>query len=71
MVDDAEADWLHPANSFDLIHTRHTIQAFRNWPQIFEKAFTYVSYLLFSFRDFPLQTLSLTPVLDTSNQELG
>jgi Methyltransferase domain len=42
MVDDAEAEWLHPANSFDLIHTRHTIQAFRNWPNIFERAFTYV-----------------------------
>ncbi|QDS70612.1 hypothetical protein FKW77_000433 [Venturia effusa] len=38
MVDDAESEWLHPRDSFDLIHTRHTIQAFRNWPQIFERA---------------------------------
>lgn len=42
MVDDAEAEWLHPRNSFDLIHTRHTIQAFRNWPQIFERAFEHL-----------------------------
>lgn len=42
MVDDAEAEWLHPRNSFDLVHTRHTIQAFRNWPQIFERAFEHL-----------------------------
>ncbi|KAE9961879.1 hypothetical protein BLS_001197 [Venturia inaequalis] len=42
MVDDAEAEWLHPRNSFDLIHTRHTIQAFRNWPQIYERAFEHL-----------------------------
>ncbi|TID26881.1 S-adenosyl-L-methionine-dependent methyltransferase [Venturia nashicola] len=42
MVDDAEAEWLHPRNSFDLIHTRHTIQAFRNWQQIFARAFEHL-----------------------------
>lgn len=50
MVDDAEAEWLHPRNSFDLIHTRHTIQAFRNWPQIFERAFEYVFWAFQLFR---------------------
>ena len=39
MVDDAEADWLHKAESFDYVHTRHTIQAFRDWPTLFSRAY--------------------------------
>jgi hypothetical protein len=42
MVDDAESEWLYPQNFFDYIHTRHTIQAFHNWPVLFERAFAYV-----------------------------
>ncbi|KKY24888.1 putative methyltransferase domain-containing protein [Diplodia seriata] len=38
MVDDAEDEWLHPRNHFDYIHTRHTVQGFRNWPKLFERA---------------------------------
>ncbi|KAK0663248.1 Secondary metabolism regulator LAE1 [Lasiodiplodia hormozganensis] len=38
MVDDAEDEWLHPRNTFDYIHTRHTVQGFRNWPKLFERA---------------------------------
>jgi Methyltransferase domain len=39
MVDDAESEWLHPPNHFDYIHTRHTIQAFRDWPNLYASAF--------------------------------
>ncbi|KAF2087635.1 S-adenosyl-L-methionine-dependent methyltransferase [Saccharata proteae CBS 121410] len=42
MVDDAEDEWLHPQNHFDLVHTRHTVQAFRNWPQLFQRALTHL-----------------------------
>lgn len=38
MVDDAEDEWLHPPNHFDYIHTRHTVQGFRNWPKLMERA---------------------------------
>ncbi|KAF2808335.1 S-adenosyl-L-methionine-dependent methyltransferase [Mytilinidion resinicola] len=38
MVDDVEAEWLYPVNHFDYIHTRHTIQAFRNWPLLYSRA---------------------------------
>jgi len=39
MVDDAESDWLHKPESFDYVHTRHTIQAFRDWPTLFSRAY--------------------------------
>lgn len=39
MVDDAESEWLHKPDVFDYVHTRHTIQAFRDWPTMFERAF--------------------------------
>ena len=39
MVDDAESEWLYPQNHFDYVHTRHTIQAFKNWPLLMERAF--------------------------------
>lgn len=42
MVDDAESEWLYPQDHFDLVHTRHTIQAFKNWPLLMERAFAYV-----------------------------
>ncbi|KAK8153883.1 S-adenosyl-L-methionine-dependent methyltransferase [Phyllosticta citrichinensis] len=42
MVDDAEDDWLHPRNHFDYIHTRHTVQGFRNWPQLMRRAFKHL-----------------------------
>ena len=42
MVDDAESEWLHPPNHFDYIHTRHTIQAFHNWPQLFANAYNHL-----------------------------
>ncbi|KAF2493858.1 S-adenosyl-L-methionine-dependent methyltransferase, partial [Lophium mytilinum] len=42
MVDDAEAEWLYPINHFDYIHTRHTIQAFRNWPLLYSRALTHL-----------------------------
>ena len=50
MVDDAESEWLYPQNHFDYVHTRHTIQAFKNWPLLMERAFAYV-LLSISFRN--------------------
>ncbi|GME33718.1 methyltransferase domain-containing protein [Neofusicoccum parvum] len=38
MVDDAEDEWLHPRDHFDYIHTRHTVQGFRNWPKLMQRA---------------------------------
>lgn len=39
MVDDAESEWLQEPNFFDYIHTRHTIQSFRDWPTLFSRAY--------------------------------
>ncbi|KAF5665745.1 methyltransferase [Fusarium heterosporum] len=38
MVDDVESTWLHPQDHFDYIHSRHTVQAIKNWPQLFGNA---------------------------------
>lgn len=38
MVDDVESPWLHPPNHFDYIHSRHTIMAIKDWPQLFRRA---------------------------------
>ncbi|KAF2140297.1 uncharacterized protein K452DRAFT_310055 [Aplosporella prunicola CBS 121167] len=38
IVDDAEDEWLHPRNHFDYVHTRHTVQGFRNWPKLMRRA---------------------------------
>ncbi|KAH7185492.1 S-adenosyl-L-methionine-dependent methyltransferase [Fusarium flagelliforme] len=38
MVDDVESSWLHPQNHFDYIHSRHTVQAVKDWPRLFESA---------------------------------
>jgi hypothetical protein len=40
LLDDAESEWLYPSDHFDYVHTRHTIQAFRNWPNLFSNALT-------------------------------
>lgn len=42
MVDDAESEWLHKPDHFDYIHTRHTIQAFRDWPALFSRAYHHI-----------------------------
>ncbi|KAK0703450.1 S-adenosyl-L-methionine-dependent methyltransferase [Lasiosphaeria miniovina] len=36
MVDDVE--WLHPANYFDYIHSRHTVMAIKNWPRLMKRS---------------------------------
>jgi len=38
-VDDAESEWPNEPNFFDYIHTRHTIQAFHDWPTLFSRAY--------------------------------
>ncbi|KAF4966627.1 hypothetical protein FSARC_5712 [Fusarium sarcochroum] len=38
MVDDVESPWLYPANHFEYIHSRHTVQAIKDWPQLFTNA---------------------------------
>jgi len=42
MVDDAESEWLHKPDFFDYIHTRHTIQAFRDWPTLYSRAYRHL-----------------------------
>lgn len=38
MVDDVESSWLHPQNHFDYVHSRHTVQAVKDWPRLFDSA---------------------------------
>lgn len=38
MVDDVESPWLHPQNHFDYVHSRHTVQGIKDWPQLFSNA---------------------------------
>lgn len=38
-VDDAEADWLYGADTFDYVHARFMSMAIRDWPQLLGKAY--------------------------------
>ncbi|KAK0658353.1 Secondary metabolism regulator LAE1 [Lasiodiplodia hormozganensis] len=38
LVDDAEAPWVYPTDYFDLVHARHTVQAFRNYLGMLKQA---------------------------------
>ncbi|KAK5019858.1 methyltransferase domain-containing protein [Cryomyces antarcticus] len=42
MVDDAESEWLNSPNYFDYVHTRHTVQGFRDWPLLMRRAFRHI-----------------------------
>ncbi|KAF4418862.1 methyltransferase [Fusarium acutatum] len=42
MVDDVESPWLHPQNHFDYVHSRHTVQGIKDWPQLFSNALRHV-----------------------------
>ncbi|KAF2237966.1 S-adenosyl-L-methionine-dependent methyltransferase, partial [Viridothelium virens] len=42
MVDDAESEWLHPRDHFDLVHARHCLPAFKDWAGVFASAFAHV-----------------------------
>ncbi|KAI6775362.1 hypothetical protein HG530_002120 [Fusarium avenaceum] len=42
MVDDVESTWLYPQDHFDYIHSRHTVQAIRDWPQLFGNALQHI-----------------------------
>jgi hypothetical protein len=39
MVDDAEAEWLFPAESLDYIHIRHMTSSIRDWPTLLSRAY--------------------------------
>ncbi|KAK1514577.1 TAM domain methyltransferase [Colletotrichum costaricense] len=39
LVDDAEADWLYPDNSVDLIHLRHMAPFIKDWPRLLRQAY--------------------------------
>ena len=41
-VDDAEADWAFPQDSFDYIHIRGMGGSIRNWPQLFRQAYDHL-----------------------------
>jgi hypothetical protein len=51
IVDDVESPWLHPRNSFDFIHSRHTVMAFKDWPKLLDNVYTYVTTTYFLFFD--------------------
>lgn len=38
VIDDAEAQWVYPPDHFDLIHARHTVQAFRDYQGMLAQA---------------------------------
>ncbi|OLN82369.1 Phosphomethylethanolamine N-methyltransferase 3 [Colletotrichum chlorophyti] len=38
IVDDAEADWVWPANSLDYVHARHMCMAMKDWPRLLSQA---------------------------------
>lgn len=39
-IDDVEADWLWPENSFDFIYARELIMAVRDWPRLMRQAYS-------------------------------
>ncbi|KAK2011582.1 S-adenosyl-L-methionine-dependent methyltransferase [Colletotrichum eremochloae] len=39
LVDDAEAEWLYPDDSFDYIHLRHMAAFIRDWPKLLSQAY--------------------------------
>ncbi|KAF4450828.1 hypothetical protein F53441_6099 [Fusarium austroafricanum] len=42
MVDDVESPWLHSQDHFDYIHSRHTVQGIKDWPQLFSNALQHI-----------------------------
>lgn len=38
MVDDAEAEWLFGADTFDLVHARFMCMAIKDWPRLLSRA---------------------------------
>jgi len=38
IVDDAEAEWVWPANSIDFVHARHMCMAIKDWPRLLSQA---------------------------------
>ncbi|KAK1992170.1 TAM domain methyltransferase [Colletotrichum falcatum] len=42
LVDDAEAEWLYPDDSFDYIHLRHMAAFFKDWPKLLSQAYSRV-----------------------------
>ncbi|KZL75311.1 methyltransferase domain-containing protein [Colletotrichum tofieldiae] len=39
IVDDAEAEWVWPANSVDFVHARHMCMAIKNWTQLLAQTY--------------------------------
>ncbi|KAF6820959.1 methyltransferase domain-containing protein [Colletotrichum sojae] len=39
IIDDAEAEWLHPDNSVDFVHLRHMAPAIKDWPRLLAQAY--------------------------------
>ncbi|TDZ15455.1 Secondary metabolism regulator LAE1 [Colletotrichum orbiculare MAFF 240422] len=37
-VDDVEAEWVHPPDHFDYIHSRHTVMAIKDWPRLLQRS---------------------------------
>jgi hypothetical protein len=39
LIDDAESPWVDPPDYFDLVHVRHTVQAFMSYRAVIAQAF--------------------------------
>lgn len=66
-IDDAEEDWLHHPNSFDLIHFRFLFLAIKNLPRALGQAMRYETLI----RSRSLQaSLRLTLSQDTETRRL-
>lgn len=40
LVDDVESTWIQPADSLDYVHVRHMGTSLKNFPKLFEQAYT-------------------------------
>ncbi|KAF2274311.1 S-adenosyl-L-methionine-dependent methyltransferase [Westerdykella ornata] len=41
-VDDASAEWTYPENSFDFVHVRGLTGCIRDWPYLYQQAYTHL-----------------------------
>jgi len=41
-VDDVESEWVHPENTFDLVHNRYMLGSIKNWDEHFCRMFRHI-----------------------------
>ncbi|KAF2085456.1 methyltransferase [Saccharata proteae CBS 121410] len=42
LVDDLESPWIEPSDHYDLVHGRHVLQAFKDYPTVLQRAFQHI-----------------------------